>query len=281
MKTKFSWVGLLASTVLIAQAQGSDRHGGGEGSLPAPASARPAHAAAPEFQSIPRGNFSGGRFVAPGQRFSSVGMRSPDSFHQQRFVGSNRDAFVSRRHGASEMINHRRDRSGTIGSHGLSNARDHILARRTANWHRDWDRRHDHWWHGHRCRFVNGYWLIFDTGFYPYDYWYPYGYSYYADDYYAYPYSYDPGYYDSSVYQGEEYYGESGYGSSDQYADSTVAAAQERLAQQGYYRGEIDGIFGAATRRAMMRYQSDHGLRVTGRLAVDTLRALGVAASRE
>jgi peptidoglycan hydrolase-like protein with peptidoglycan-binding domain len=58
--------------------------------------------------------------------------------------------------------------------------------------------------------------------------------------------------------------------------DSTVAAVQEQLAQQGYYRGEIDGIFGAGTRRAVVRYQSDHGLRVTGNLNADTLQALGL-----
>ncbi len=63
--------------------------------------------------------------------------------------------------------------------------------------------------------------------------------------------------------------------SSEQYADSTVATAQEQLARQGYYRGEIDGVFGPETRRAVTRYQSDHGLRVTGSLNTDTLHALG------
>ena len=75
---------------------------------------------------------------------------------------------------------------------------------------------------------------------------------------------------------GGDYYGQSVYGSSEQSADSTVAAVQEQLAQQGYYRGEIDGVFGAQTRRAIVRYQSDHGLRETGNLNADTLRALGL-----
>ena len=105
----------------------------------------------------------------------------------------------------------------------------------------------------------------------PYDYWYPYGYGYYPFDYY--PYDYDPG-----VYEGgdADYYGQGAYGSSEQSADSTVAAVQEQLARQGYYRGEIDGILGAETRRAIMRYQSDYGLRVTGGVNTDTLRALGL-----
>jgi peptidoglycan hydrolase-like protein with peptidoglycan-binding domain len=117
--------------------------------------------------------------------------------------------------------------------------------------------------------------VIFDFGFYP---WWPYGYpyDYYAYDYYPYSYSYDPGYYDSGGDQGEEYYDQNGYESSDQSTDSIVATAQERLAREGYYRGEIDGILGHETRRAVMRYQSDHGLRVTGRLNMDTLRALGL-----
>ncbi len=66
------------------------------------------------------------------------------------------------------------------------------------------------------------------------------------------------------------------YGYGDESAGSTVAAVQEELAQQGYYRGEVDGIFGPQTRRAIVRYQSDHGLDVTGDLTPDTLQALGL-----
>jgi len=95
------------------------------------------------------------------------------------------------------------------------NWRNHVAARQSANWHRDWDRGRDHWWNGHHCRFINGSWVIFDFGFYPWwPYWYPY--DYYPYDYYPYSYSYDPGYYDSGVDQGEEYYDQNGYDSSDQ-----------------------------------------------------------------
>ena len=38
----------------------------------------------------------------------------------------------------------------------------------------------------------------------------------------------------------------------------------------------IDGIFGPETRRAIMRYESDHDLNVTGRLNMDVLHALGL-----
>ncbi len=118
---------------------------------------------------------------------------------------------------------------------------------------------------------MNGYWYIFDLGFIP---WYGYPYSYYAYDYYE-P---DPYVYDYGDYEGGDvtYGGKNVYDSSDQNADSPVAAAQERLASEGYYRGEIDGVFGPETRRAILRYQSDKGLRSTGYLTDDTLEALGL-----
>jgi len=160
------------------------------------------------------------------------------------------------------------NRDGQVrnGNNLPANWRDHIAGQRSGNWHRDWDRNRDHFWNGHRCRFVDGSWFIFDFGF-P---WYPYGYpyDYYADDYY-------PSQYDGGVYEGD-YYGQGAYDSSDEYAGSTVSAAQAQLSSQGYYQGKIDGVYGAATRRAVMRYQSDHGLRVTGSLNTDTLQALGL-----
>ena len=146
---------------------------------------------------------------------------------------------------------------------------NHVFAQRSGDWHRDWDRHSDHWWNGHRCCFINGSWVIFSAGFYP---WWP---SYYPDDYYydyGFPndgygsstygydpnsYNYDPGYYnsgdyqgqmdydqnsypdqsqgyyDSSVYQTGAYYDPNGYSGQSQSNYSTVAAAQERLAREG------------------------------------------------
>jgi putative peptidoglycan binding protein len=287
MKTKFYWFTLLASAALIAQAQGGGHPGGGGGGHSGFAGgggragfaggggghiSSPGYMAGPSFHSVPHGNFGGGRFVAPGPRFSSIGARSPNSFRQQGMIGSN-DA--GRRLDGSRTFNRpgsRLTQSGNDSGRRFENrgsnfGRDHVFARRTADWHRDWDRRHDHWWNGHRCHFADGFWFIYDTGFYPYDYWYPYDYAYGS-----YPYEYDSGVYEG----GADYYGQGAYDSSEQYADSTVAATQEQLARQGYYRGEIDGIFGPETRRAIMRYQSDHGLRVTGALTTDTLQALGL-----
>ena len=286
MKTKFYWVALLASAAMIAQAKAGGHYGGGGGGgFAMAAHSAPAHAAASAFQSAPRGNFGGGRYIAPGARFSSY--HAPTAIRQQRMVGSDRTfsrqftaGTATRRFDGSRIANGRETRFTRNGNdfrnrfqtRGSNMGREHVFARRSADWHRDWDRRSDHWWHGHRCHFVNGLWFIYDTGFYPYDYWYPYGYGYgyYGSAYY--PYDYDPGVYEG----GADYYGQGAYDSSEQYADSTVAAVQEQLAQQGYYRGEIDGIFGAETHRAVVRYQGDQSLRVTGNLNADTLRTLGL-----
>ena len=271
MKTKFYWVALLASAALIAQAKAGGRHGGSGGGFAMAGHPAQSQHAAPTF-SGPRGNFGGGRFMAPGQRFSSGAPSS--AFRQQRTIGSNMagrrfDGPRTFHSPGSRLARNGNDSRNRFESRGSNAGRERLFARRSADWHRDWDRGRDHWWHGHRCHFVNGYWFIYDTGFYPYDYGYPY--DYYAYDYY--PQEYDAGVYEGG---GADYYSEGAYASSGQYADSNIAAAQEQLARAGYYRGEIDGIFAAETRRAIMRYQSAHGLRATGSLNTDTLHALGL-----
>lgn len=106
---------------------------------------------------------------------------------------------------------------------------------------------------------MNGEWLIFDTGFYPYNY-YGYGYPYDDQDYYA---GVD------ANYDGDA-------AATDPYSVSIVSAVQSRLARQGYYHSVIDGVYGPQTRSALTRYQSDHGLQVTGALTTATLQALGL-----
>lgn len=125
-----------------------------------------------------------------------------------------------------------------------------IVARQNANAHPGWSHNHDHMWHGHHCRFVNGSWVIFDLGFYDPFYWGWWGYPYYG-------------------------YG-SGYDYSGNYGAnaSPVASTQARLAELGYYHGEIDGVFGPATRRALFHYQRDHGLPQTGYVSDSTLQTL-------
>jgi hypothetical protein len=56
MKTKFYWVALLASAAMIAQANAGGHYGGGGGAgFAMAAHPAPAHAAAPAFNSAPRG----------------------------------------------------------------------------------------------------------------------------------------------------------------------------------------------------------------------------------
>ncbi|MEP6686252.1 MAG: peptidoglycan-binding domain-containing protein [Verrucomicrobiota bacterium] len=55
-----------------------------------------------------------------------------------------------------------------------------------------------------------------------------------------------------------------------------VANAQITLARRGYYRGDIDGVYGPATEFALRAYQARVGLAITGRLDFETLAAMGI-----
>ena len=251
------------------------------------------YGARPGFRSAGMRNFGAGRMYYPSPRFSQTRVYSPSAagFHRSSVANSQ---FGSRQFAASNIgrgnhvaqfsnpnnrtnVNARRNGIGASQARNNTNNlrpnwRSHVLAQHSASWHRDWDRGHDHWWHGHHCRFINGSWVIFDAGFDP---WWPYGYPYgdYAYD--GYPYDYGSDDYDQGAYQ-DEGYNQDTYGSNDQNVDSTVAVAQQQLGKLGYYQGEIDGVFGPETRSALMRYQNDRGLRVTGTFDSETIRVLGL-----
>lgn len=55
-----------------------------------------------------------------------------------------------------------------------------------------------------------------------------------------------------------------------------IADAQIMLARRGYYRSDIDGIYGPATAFALRTYQARVGLEITGRLDLETLAAMGL-----
>jgi hypothetical protein len=259
----------------------------------------------PQFQ-----NFGSARAYSGGQRFSSLATRDRDMAWRQMFSRniqprSNTVTINGSRAPTESTVRNvapattstgtgtfQNRRSGSFaqptGVNGTraSTTQNHVFARRSADWQRNWDRNCDHFWRGHLCRFVNDSWVVFEFGFIP---WWPVGYpfdSYYGYDYYPYPYSYDPGSYgygygdDGDYYYGQgDTYGQDGYQApSDQYVqdDSPVASAQERLARMGYYHGKIDGVFGPETQRAVRAFQQDHGLNPTGYLTMDTRRALGL-----
>jgi len=324
---------------------------GGAVAHSAPAVHAPMRAGGSSFHSTPTRAY-GSRPLYSGQRYSSFGTRSyrPSGF-RQRSIYPNRATFTrsgpftaatirqpnqtnrmprfaNRRNPTATNVWNQRN-TGSQFRHGnnvrnANNIRNgnnrlrgdwhkHVFARHSGDWHRDWDRHTDHWWNGHRCCFINGTWVIFSAGFYPWwpssypdDYYYSYGlpYSGYDSPYSGYdnPYSYnyDPGYdnsgnyqgqmyydqnsypdqsqgsYDSSVYQTEAYYDGDGYADESQPNYSAVVAAQERLAREGYYRGETDGALGPEMQKAVRRYQITNGLRPTGYLDSETLGVMGL-----
>ena len=182
-------------------------------------------------------------FEGAGPRFSSFGRPS----HAQAQPNASREqasrAAVARQPGQ-----------------GVSNVRNHIVARHDANWHNDWDRRHAHFDHGRFFVFIDGFWCGLDAG-YPWDYL-----PYYPNDYYPYDYYTDTDPYDNN---GTDY--------TVAPADSaTVQAVQTRLLNLGYYNGSIDGVFGPSTRDALAKFQIVNQLNVTGSLSTDTLQSLGL-----
>jgi Putative peptidoglycan binding domain len=287
MKTKFYWVALLASAAMIAQANAGGRYGGGGGG--SVARVAPARAAVPSFNSAASGSFGSGRMVHSGQRFSPTTLGSPSSpAVRQYYINANagtrqfartnidradRPAQLSDG-GDRAITNVRRQGNGSgqirSGNNMPSNWRDHVVARHSADWHRDWDRRHGHFHHGQVFVFIEGFWWGLDPGFYPY-----YAYGNYPYDDYGYAnngYRYD--YYEYSPYNYDD---EQGYAPSDQDANNaTVSAVQSKLAKLGYYRGAIDGVVGDETQAALARYQEKHDLSVTGTLTAATLQSLGL-----
>ncbi len=76
------------------------------------------------------------------------------------------------------------------------------------------------------------------------------------------------------------YYGDWDYGIPDYTtpsydgSDSTVAAVQDALARQGYYRGPIDGTLDLTTQDAIAKYDGDHHLPVAYTVTQELLSAL-------
>lgn len=58
--------------------------------------------------------------------------------------------------------------------------------------------------------------------------------------------------------------------------DRVIADVQAVLQEQGYYRGEVDGLLGPLTREALTEYQADHGLYTTAAIDEPTLDSLGM-----
>jgi hypothetical protein len=140
-------------------------------------------------------------------------------------------------------------------------AAQNVTVRNRNSWYQarqfNWHHRHDRsWWHHNypSTRFV-----IFGGGYYFWNngYWYP-------------AYGYDPGY---STYQFDEPI----YGPNQSDPGRVISDVQVQLQREGYYHGDVDGLIGPMTRRALAAYQADHGLYVTRAIDEPTLEALGLA----
>ena len=61
------------------------------------------------------------------------------------------------------------------------------------------------------------------------------------------------------------------------WADAAIESAQQKLKDEGFYYGEINGKKDADTIAAIRRYQIRNGLQITGELNAETLRSLGLS----
>lgn len=58
---------------------------------------------------------------------------------------------------------------------------------------------------------------------------------------------------------------------------SEVSEIQSRLKEWGYYSGAVDGIFGTATKNAVIKFQKANGLTPDGIVGSKTLAAMGIS----
>jgi len=119
------------------------------------------------------------------------------------------------------------------------------------NYHSEW---HDQgWWHNHynRVVFISGGWYAWNGGW-----WYP-AWGYAPNAYYA---------YNGPIY---------GYNGLP--PDQVIGNVQAALQEQGYYRGEVDGLLGPQTRGAIADYQRANGLEETAAIDQPTLESLGMS----
>lgn len=115
--------------------------------------------------------------------------------------------------------------------------------------------RHDQGWyrsHYNRVELIGGGYYYWNNG-----YWYPaWGYS-PSEEYYA---------WDGPIYVGAR----------AERPDQVIADVQAALQQEGYYKGEVDGLLGPLTRQALTAYQADNGLYTTAAIDEPTLSSLGL-----
>src|SRR6267154_5538964 len=119
------------------------------------------------------------------------------------------------------------------------------------NYKSEWHDRN--WWHNH---YRNNFVFVFGAPYYwNAGYWFP-AWGYNSNAYYA---------WDGPIYAYNRLP-----------PDQVIANVQAALQQQGYYRGEVDGLIGPLTRGAIADYQRKHGLYTTATIDPPTLQSLGM-----
>ncbi len=171
MKThRILFLALIVSAAFAVSAQAGDRRKGNNNN-----------------QAAYKSGGSSGAQVHSGapRRIQSEGLAQ---LQHDRSIQTNRFSQIQgqRRDGIAQLQGQHHNRTAQLGTGGrnrtvgnISPGHNHVFAQQSVGWNRNWDRRHDHWWNGHRCRWVNNSWFIFDIGFVP---WFGWPYC----DYYAY-----------------------------------------------------------------------------------------------
>lgn len=62
---------------------------------------------------------------------------------------------------------------------------------------------------------------------------------------------------------------------------SEVRKIQTRLKDWGYYKGSVDGIYGTATKNAVIKFQKKHGLKADGVAGPKTLEKIGLPTGKD
>ena len=62
---------------------------------------------------------------------------------------------------------------------------------------------------------------------------------------------------------------------------AVVSQIQTKLKNWGYYAGDVDGVYGSATERAVRAFQRKNGLTADGKAGAQTLEALGLPADKK
>jgi hypothetical protein len=127
--------------------------------------------------------------------------------------------------------------------------------------------RDNHFFFQRNFFFRHNFFVGFDFAAFGFPWWGPWGPWWWYPDYADYPYSDDP------PASGAQY--------DSDYWNNLAMNVQTKLADQGYYHGQVDGVLGSGSLQAVRQFQADHKLAVTGKVDPKLLKALGIDYQRQ